>query len=391
MLTMHDRELLREFARSGSEPVFEALVERYVGLVYSAALRQVRDAQHAEDITQAVFILLARKAAILPAGTVLSGWLLKTTRYAASNHIRAAVRRAQREQEAVMQSTLNESDSAIWEKLAPCLDEVITLLGDADRNVIALRYFENRPWREVAGLMHVTEDAAQKRVARSLDKLRALFAKRGVTLSAELIASAVAANSVQAVPPGMVKAISVLAATKGAAVSTSTLTLNVLKIMAWSKASTAIVIGVAAVLTVGTTAIIVKHKNQPGHPPAPSTAQPVTAGETQFPKSAWHFAGYANPESVLMTCMWAMDHGDTTTMLASFSPSELERTKGQQIITAEARQSYAQMTGYRIVDKQVMSEDKVAFVVKTAGQERTAHLLIERIDGSWKYAGTTEN
>ena len=94
---MHDRELLREFARSGSEPVFEALVERYVGLVYSAALRQVRDAQHAEDITQAVFILLARKAAILPAGTVLSGWLLKTTRYVASNHIRVliAVCRAQ--------------------------------------------------------------------------------------------------------------------------------------------------------------------------------------------------------------------------------------------------------------------------------------------------------
>ena len=389
MLTMHDRELLREFARSGSEPVFEALVERYVGLVYSAALRQVRDAQHAEDITQAVFILLARKAAILPAGTVLSGWLLKTTRYAASNHIRAAVRRAQREQEAVMQSTLNESDSAIWEKLAPWLDEVIALLGDADRNAIALRYFENRPWREVAGLMHVTEDAAQKRVARALDKLRALFAKRGVTLTAELIAGAVAANSVQAVPPGMVKAISVIAATKGAAVSTSTLTLNLLKIMAWSKANTAIVVGVAAILAVGTTALIVHHKHQPEFPPLPP-AQPVTAGETQFPKSAWHFAGYANPESVLMTCMWAMDHGDTRTMLASFSPGERERTKGQQIITPEARQSYAQMTGYRIVDKQVIAEDKVAFVVKTGGQERTAHLLIERIDGEWKYAGMAE-
>src|SRR5215472_12101804 len=123
MLAMRDHQLLREFARTGSEPVFAALVERYVGLVYSAALRQVRDSQHAEDITQIVFILLARKAAQLSAGVVLSGWLLKTTRFAANAHIRAAVRRAQREKQAAMESNLKESDSAVWNQLAPCLDE----------------------------------------------------------------------------------------------------------------------------------------------------------------------------------------------------------------------------------------------------------------------------
>jgi RNA polymerase sigma factor (sigma-70 family) len=259
---MQDRELLRDFARSASEAAFAVLVERYIGLVYSAALRQVHEVHQAEDITQAVFIVLARKAGSLPATTMLSGWLLKTTRYAANAHIRAAVRRAAREQEAAMQSTLNESDSAVWAQLAPCLDEAMASLGDADRNAIALRYFENRPWRDVAGLMQVTEDAAQKRVTRALEKLRALFAKRGVTLTAALIASAVSANSVQAAPMGMAKTISVVAAMKGAAATSSTLGLmkGTLKIMAWTKAKTAILVA-AGVLLTGTATVTIYNYN----------------------------------------------------------------------------------------------------------------------------------
>jgi RNA polymerase sigma factor (sigma-70 family) len=248
-----DMTLVREFATNQSEPAFAALVERHIALVHSAALRQVGDMHLAEEITQAVFIILARKAVSLGPKTILSAWLYRTTRYAAADALRARRRRQAREQEAHMQSILNQPDADAWAQLAPLLDDALAELGETDRTALVLRFFENKTAREIAGALRVEEDAAQKRVARALEKLRGIFVKRGVTLTATVIAGAVAANAVQAAPVALVKTISAVAVAKGAAATTSTLTLvkGTIKMMTSTKTFTAAAILTSAIFSQG--------------------------------------------------------------------------------------------------------------------------------------------
>jgi RNA polymerase sigma factor (sigma-70 family) len=262
MPELQDIELLARYARENSEEAFAALVGRHVNLVYSVALRSAGNSHSAEEITQAVFIILARKAKSFSRQTILTGWLHQTARLTAANFLRTEIRRQNREQEAFMQSALNETDPETWTQIAPLLDDAISNLNERDRNAILLRYFENKSAREMAAALRVDEPAAQKRVTRAVEKLRKFFAKRGVTLTAAAIAGAVSANSVQAAPVGLAATVTAAAA-KGAAVSASTLTLikGALKIMAWTKMKMAIVVGAAAILAIGTTIVALKEIN----------------------------------------------------------------------------------------------------------------------------------
>src|SRR5471032_142930 len=265
----NDMDLVREFARHNSEAAFTELVRRHLNLVYSVARRCTGDDGDARDVTQAVFIILARKAAGLREKTLLTGWLYETTRFAAARLLRTNARRHAREQEAYMQSTLNEADnSAVWEKLSPHLEAAMGKLNVADRALLVLRFYENKTGPEAAALLGIREDAAHKRVTRAIEKLRKVFAQHGVTLTATAIAGAVSANSVQAAPVALVKTISAIAVAKGAAATTSTLTLvkGALKIMAWTKAKTAIVASAIILLAAGTTTVMVKKVTYPAGP-----------------------------------------------------------------------------------------------------------------------------
>jgi RNA polymerase sigma factor (sigma-70 family) len=221
MTDANDMELVWEFARNHSEAAFAELVRRHVNLVYSIARRCTGSDGDAEDVTQAVFVILARKAAGLRARTVLTGWLAETTRYTAACVRRAHARRHAREQEAYMQSTLTDADTAdAWTRLAPHLEAGMAQLGERDRTLLTLRFYENKTGPEAAALLGLREAAVHKRTARALEKLRKFFIQRGIELSAATIAGAVAANSVQAAPAGLAAAITA-AALSGTTITTT--------------------------------------------------------------------------------------------------------------------------------------------------------------------------
>ncbi|MDB6111843.1 MAG: hypothetical protein JWR69_3593 [Pedosphaera sp.] len=272
-----DNELLAQFVRNDSESAFAVLVQRHIGLVHSVALRSTSNPQHAQDVTQAVFIILARKAESLGRKTVLPGWLYHTARLTAANFQRSEVRRFRREQEAFMQSTLEETTpEAAWRELAPLLDDAMARLSATERNALVLRYFQNKSLPEVGAALGIGERAAQKRVSRTLEKLRKIFTNRGVRLGATVIAGAISANSVQAAPPGLAASM-VSAALKGAAVTVASASLvqATIQALAWARYKSWLGYGAAALLA-GSAIIVVLPKVTP-NPPALFASQAAAA------------------------------------------------------------------------------------------------------------------
>jgi len=262
MREMDDMALLREYAARQSETAFTTLVERHIGLVYCAALRQTRDPAQAQEVTQVVFILLARKARRLREGTILSAWLYRAARFAASDARKMAFRRQQREQQAVQMQTISPTSSgdSAWEQIAPLLDEAMAALGEKDRNAVMLRFFEQKSLEEVGAALGIGTGTAQKRVWRAVDKLRQYFARHGAAFSADAIAAALSAHALHAVPSGLAAAVAAAAALKGAAATTSTATLlkGTLKLMAWTKLKITAAAVVGVLLAAGTTTFTLK-------------------------------------------------------------------------------------------------------------------------------------
>lgn len=386
-MMIDDLNLLRQYAGSKSEEAFATLVSRHVNLVYSVALRQVRDAHLAEEITQTVFIILARKAGSLSSKTVVSGWLYRTARYASTKALTTQRRRQHREQEAYMRAQLNETESDAWMQIEPVLDTAMAQLGEKDHNAVVLRFFEGRNFKDVSAALGTTEAGAKMRVNRALDKLRRFFTKRGLTFSGAAIAGAIAANSVQAAPLGLATSVTV-AAVKGTTVTVSTLSLinTTMKLMAWTKLKTAALAGALALMAAGTTTVVIHTVNaqtNPGRAPA---------------KSPFTFAGYATPEATVQSMLWAAGNGDLKSVEAGETPEEWARFKARMNGKSEeeirrAGMAWAKaMIGYQVTQKEVMSADEIHLYIHAQPSAEALHagkdmLVMRRVGNLWKYAG----
>ena len=220
MNSRSDQDLLLAYVQGRNDGAFGELVRRHIDLVYSAALRRLHDPHLAQDITQGVFVALAQSAAQLTNRPVLSGWLHRTTQNLSANAIRSNARRRSREQEAAaMNEQICAEPEAGWEDIAPYLDGALSELSEPDRDALLLRYFERKTAREIAQTLGISEEAAQKRVRRALERLRDFLAKSGVTVGATGLCALVSANAVQAAPAGLAITILSSLAQTGTAVS----------------------------------------------------------------------------------------------------------------------------------------------------------------------------
>jgi len=179
--------LLRKFKDDRSQSAFAEIVDRYINLVYAACYANLQDRQAAEDATQAVFLILARKAEFRR-GSTMVGWLFRTARYVSMHARRDEIRR--RKLQAAVALQHDHSDSQPWSRLDTrlILNDAIERLGDVEREAVLLRYYQAMPLKDVGEALGISEEAARKRIDRGVDKLRRYLA--GVdTVAAGIVVS----------------------------------------------------------------------------------------------------------------------------------------------------------------------------------------------------------
>ncbi|HTI98694.1 MAG TPA: sigma factor-like helix-turn-helix DNA-binding protein, partial [Dongiaceae bacterium] len=243
------------------------------------------------------------------------------------------------------------------------------------------RFFEDRTFKDIGATLGITEAGAKMRVSRALEKLRTALAKRGLVLSATALATAIMAHSVHAAPAGLAASVTVTAVT-GTTVTTSTLTLikSTLKIMAWTKLKTAVVVGAVALLVAGTATVVMRHTH-------------VDPEATPY-----HFAGYATPEASVQSMLWAASHGDIQNAFAASTPEQRQRIEQKMAGMSQAEMAHEfkswayALHDYQITGKDVISETEVHLHIHASPSAAGLHsgkvvVIMQKVGADWKQAG----
>jgi len=271
-----DNSLIAEFNARRSEEAFAALVRQHVNLVFATALRQVGDVGAAEEITQNVFVALALAAGKLGSHPTIAGWLHQTALNKSREWLRSELRRRRREQVAVNLDLARAEGDSVWSPLVPLLDEALLKLREPDRQAVILHFMEGQTFQEVGSVLGVGEDAARKRVHRCLDELTQFFRRRGFALPALAAGTPLFTLSSHAAPAGLAASATTAGLAAHSAASTLTLIKGALKIMAWSKTKTAVVVGVVAILAATSTTVIgIKMARAHRAPPDTTALTPI--------------------------------------------------------------------------------------------------------------------
>ncbi len=219
---------LNRFTQFGDQRAFAEVVRTHADLVYSTALRLLGEHRHlADDVTQTVFTDLAAKARTLPEDVGLAGWLHQHTCFVARKALRTELRRLRREDTAHAMHPSDDATDALWLQVRPLLDDALGELPEADRQALVLRFLQGRPFKAVAETLATSEDAARMRVARALDRLREVLAKRGVLTTNDALDGALTGFAAVAAPTALIAAIA--ASTATAAVSSAVPLLTAMK------------------------------------------------------------------------------------------------------------------------------------------------------------------
>jgi RNA polymerase sigma factor (sigma-70 family) len=281
-----DAALLHQYLATASPAAFSRLVERYVDLVYSAARRQVRDEHLAQDVTQATFILLSRRAASIRNPAAVGGWLLRTAHHVSCNALRLQRRRANHERRAAAMTPISVDARAATEleQIGGVLDHALAQLREPDRSAIVLRFMEHKSILDVGSAMGISEAAAQKRVTRALERLRSFFERRGIFTPADALSAAIAGQALHRAPAGFVKLIGPGSTGAGTASALAHTTVKSL-FLAHVKAA---VLGCAAVVALTAGVAIVASGAAPAAPSAaaspPAATQPtITPAAAELP------------------------------------------------------------------------------------------------------------